>query len=117
MDHTQERSEERGSVAVFICARSGRGTDSASAGMWTNHSARWSSSELVAFLRYDGRQDAGLQLNVDCRFQGVNVDRFGHSKSGNVFFFIKCGDVFFNVFSGERCIVFGEVVAFDSSLL
>ena len=29
LDHTQERSEERGSVAVFICARSGRRTESA----------------------------------------------------------------------------------------
>ena len=53
------KCEECGSVALFICARSGRGTDSASAGMWTNHSARWSSSELVALLRCDGKQDAG----------------------------------------------------------
>ena len=53
------RSEERGSVALFICARSGRGTDLALAGMWTNYSARWSSSELVAFLCCDGKQDAG----------------------------------------------------------
>ena len=47
----------------------------------------------------------------------LNVDRFSHSESGYVFFFMMCGDVFFNVFSGDRCIVFGEVVAFDSSVL
>ena len=109
--------EGHGSVALFICARGGHRTDSAWASAWTNHSTRWSSSELVAFLRYDGRQDAGLQLNVDCRFHGVNVDRFSHSKLDYVFFFMKCGDVFLDVFSGDRCIVLGEVVALDSSVL
>ena len=47
-------------VGGAVYMRQERTWDGLSVGGYVdNHSARWSSSELVAFLRCDGKQDAG----------------------------------------------------------